>query len=169
MHNQRVQAQRRTMVSANYRLYGLHDPTCEESENFAAARVGASRDIVGWATNALLIEVVSDLAQIGVLVEVGDEAPATDDAADLVMDGRLEIPGGFISIPQSVDDVFQLGVELPAGPGTYRVRVSGYGRTEAQQLWQTGDFDALTGVESYRITLWQVSSEPRGEDDEDDC
>jgi hypothetical protein len=105
-NNRRVQTWR-TMVSANYRLYGLHDPTCEESDNFATAGAGASRDVVGWATNALLIEVVSDLARIGVQVEVGDEAPATDAAAELVKDGRLEMPGGIISIPQSVDDVFQ--------------------------------------------------------------
>ena len=156
------------MVSANYRLYGLHDPTCEESENLAAAVAGASGDVVGWATNALLIEVVSDLVRIGVLVEVGEAAPATGDDADLVRDGRLEVPGGIVSVPQSVDDVFQRGVELPAGPGTYGVRVSGYGRTRARQLWQAGDFDALTGVESYRISLWQVSSEPRWDDDEDD-
>jgi hypothetical protein len=156
------------MVSANYRLYGLHDPTCEESANFAVAGAAAGRDIVGWATNALLIEVVSDLARIGVVVEVADEAPAADDTADLVKDGRLEIPGGIISIPQSVDEAFQLGVELPAGPGTYRVRVRGYGRGRARQLWQAGDFDALTGVESYRISLWRVSSEPRWEPGEDD-
>jgi hypothetical protein len=157
------------MVSANYRLYGLHDPTCEESANFGTAGAGASADIVGWASNAVLIEVVSDLVRIGVLVEVGDEAPAVDAAADLVRDGRLEVPGGVVSIPQSVDDVFQRGVELPAGPGTYGVHVSGYGRSRARQLWQAGDFDALTGVESYRISLWRVSSEPRWvEDDEDD-
>jgi hypothetical protein len=168
-----------TSVSANYRMFGFHDPTCEESENFATAVSAASREVIGWAANAAMVEVVSDLVRIDVQVEVFDEEPAAADAADLVRDGRLEMPGGLISVPQSVDDVFQRGVDLPAGPGTYGVRVVGYGRTRARQLREEGvgtggpaDIDAiveaLAGVERYRICLWQVSSEPHWEDDDED-
>jgi hypothetical protein len=168
-----------TTVSANYRMFGFHDPTCEESENFATAVAAASRDVVGWAANAAMVEVTTDLVRMQVQVEVFDDAPAMDDFADLLRDGQLEIPGGVFSIPYSVDETFQRGVELPAGPGTYGVRVCGYGRTRARQLRETGvgsagpeDVDAvaeeLQGVERYRICLWQVSPEPRWDDDDEE-
>lgn len=167
----------RTSVSANYRMFGLHDPTCAERENFAVAIAGASADLVGWAANALMIEVVSDVVSIAVGVEVSAEAPASDASADLIRDGRLALPGGFVSVPQSVDDGWQRGVELPGGPGTYGVRICGYGRFAARKIWsQDRDIDdvdgssaarALSGVEHYRICLWQVSPEPRWSDDEE--
>ncbi|MEV8507742.1 hypothetical protein AB0368_23380 [Actinoplanes sp. NPDC051475] len=112
-------------------------------------------------------------------IEVYDEPPAVDDSADLLRDGQLKVPGGFISVPQSLEETFQRGLELPDGPGTYGVRVCGYGRNRARQLREEGAapdgpghfdaiVDALAGVERYRICLWQVSSEPRWEDDEDE-
>ncbi|MEU7908998.1 hypothetical protein [Actinoplanes sp. NPDC049118] len=126
-----------------------------------------------------MVEVTTDLVRMQVQVEVFDEAPATDDAADLLRDGQLEMPGGVLSVLYSVDETFQRGVELPAGPGTYGVRVCGYGRTRARLLREQGagpggpeDIDAiaeaLAGVERYQISLWQVSPEPRWEDDDED-
>ncbi|WP_433343667.1 hypothetical protein [Micromonospora sp. CA-111912] len=70
-------------------------------------------------------------------------------------------------------------MDLPGGPGTYGVRVCGYGRTRVRQLREkrvepggpgdTGPIGAaLAGVERYRICLWQVSSEPHWEYDDED-
>ncbi|MET8152876.1 hypothetical protein ACIBSW_19820 [Actinoplanes sp. NPDC049668] len=158
-------------------MFGIHDPSCEESDNFATAVSAASREVVGWAANAVMVEVVCDRVRIGVQVEALAGEPAADQAAELLRDGRLEAPGGLVSVPQSVDEAFQRGVELPDGPGTYGVRVLGYGRARARRLRSEGagpggpaDIDgiaaALAGIENYRICLWQVSSEPRWEDDE---
>ena len=168
-----------TRVSANYQMFGLHDPTCEESQNLATAMSGASRERVGWSANAVIVEVAADLVGIDVRIELFDDAPTADDSADLVRDGQFEVPGGLISVLYSADEAFQLGVDLPAGPGTYGVRVCGYGRTRAKKLREEGvnpgdhaDTDAiveaLAGVERYRICLWQLAPEPRWEYDEDE-
>ncbi|NBE83843.1 helix-turn-helix domain-containing protein [Micromonospora rubida] len=106
------------VVGANYRMFGFHDPTCEESENLATAISAASREVVGWAANAVMVHVVTDLVGIDVRIEVFHEAPAPDDSADLLRDGQIEVPGGLISVLYSVDDKFQRGVDLPAGPGS---------------------------------------------------
>ncbi|WP_320067661.1 hypothetical protein [Micromonospora sp. RTGN7] len=135
--------------------------------------------MVGWAANAVMVDVATDLVRIDVQIEVFDEAPAVDDSADLLRDGQLEVPGGLISVLYSVDELFQRGVDLPAGPGTYGVRVCGYGRIGARQLREEGEnpggradtdaiVEALAGVERYRICLWQVSAEPRWEYDDED-
>ncbi|WP_433343665.1 hypothetical protein [Micromonospora sp. CA-111912] len=87
-----------TVVSANYCMFGFHDPTCEESENFATAISAASRGVVGWAANAVMVDVVTDLVDIDVRIEVFDEAPAADASADLLRDGQIEVPGGLISV-----------------------------------------------------------------------
>ncbi|WP_184995553.1 hypothetical protein [Actinoplanes digitatis] len=152
-------------------MFGMHDPSCEESDNFATAVSAASREVVGWAPNAVMVEVVCDLVRIGVQVEVLAGEPAADESADLLRDGRLEVPGGLLSVPQSADEAFQRGVDLPDGPGTYGVRVLGYGRARARRLRDEGVgpaiVGALAGIEHYRICLWRVLSEPRWEDDED--
>jgi hypothetical protein len=169
----------RTTVSASYHLFGLHDPTCEEILNFGTAIPAAGVDSVGWATNALSVNVVSDLARILVEVAVYSGPPPVDDSADLVREGELALPGGQISIPQSLDDRFLRGFDVASGPGTYRIRVCGYGRTDARQIWdhgvEVGGSDAvpaireaLQGVEHYRIELWLISPEPRWPDDDDD-
>jgi hypothetical protein len=168
----------RTTVSADYQMFGLHDPTCEEIQNFDIAIRAASADIVGWADNAMMINVVSDLARIEVGIEVLDGAPPAEDSADLVREGELALPGGRVSIPQSVDERFLRGVDLAPGPGTYRVRICGYGRTRAREIWDHGaaqgpgavppTVEALRGVERYRISLWQVATEPRWPDDDED-
>lgn len=166
-----------TTVHATYRMFGLHDPTCEDSE-IAAAIAAVGRDVVGWAPHAAMIEVVTDLAPVEVRIDVLDAAPTTDDDADLIRDGELAVPGGMISLPKSVDETLQLGVELPAGPGTYAVRVCGYGRVRARQIWDeatSGDpaeyeemVRALAGTERYRLIVWHLSPEPRWTDDDED-
>jgi hypothetical protein len=165
-----------TSVSANFRMFGLHDPTCEEVDNFSAAVSNASSEIVGWAPNALMVEVVSDLVLIEVEVELLLAIPSQIGPVDLVSDGELALPGGLVSIPQSVDEDFQRGVALPSGPGTYGLRVLGYGRSRAQEI-RAGVGDpaqisavgqALLGVERYRLCLWQVSSEPCWPEDDEE-
>jgi hypothetical protein len=158
-----------TSVYASYRLFGLHDPTSEESANYAEALSAASGQVVGWSTNAFMVEAASDLAPFEVQVEVVPTVPPTESSADLLRDGRLELPGGQISIPGSIHENFQVGVSLPTGPGTYGVRVTGYGRRRVQELRDAVEDpagilalpEALVGVERYRISLWQISGEPR--------
>lgn len=168
-----------TFVSTNYQMFWLHDPTCEESENLARAFSAASREVVGWATNAVAVEVAADKVGIDVRIELFDEAPNGDPAAELLRHGQIEIPGGSVSIPYSLDEAFQRGMELPNGPGTYGVLVFGYGRTKARRLQEQGvhaggqadaeaNVNAFEEAEGYRILLWQVASNPRWEDDEDD-
>ncbi|MGK5677698.1 hypothetical protein [Actinoplanes sp. URMC 104] len=167
----------RTTVGATYRMFGVHDPTCAESDA-AVAVAAASREVVGWAPHAVMVEVVTDLVPIEVRIDVLGAAPAADDDADLVRDGVLATPGGMISLPESVDETVRLGVELPAGPGTYAVRVCGYGRVRARRLWDEatgGDLAeyeemvrALAGTERYRLLLWHLSPEPRWTGDDED-
>ena len=165
-----------TTVNATYQMFGLHDPTCEEMENFDAAVSAAIHDVVGWAPNAAMVQVTNDLVPIDVQVEVFDGTPPVDDSAELRRDGRLEVPGGMVSVPKSEEGQFRLGVDLPDGAGTYGVRVCGYGRARARRIREDGggrgdaaEFDAmvesLVGVERYRVSLWRVSSEPRWQDD----
>lgn len=82
-------------------------------------------------------------------------------------------------MPYSLDETFQRGVDLPSGPGTYGVRVCGYGRARARQLQDEGVepggyadihaiVEALAGVERYRILLWQTAPEPHWEYHDDD-
>ncbi|MGC4746892.1 hypothetical protein ACLQ28_14685 [Micromonospora sp. DT201] len=141
-------------------------------------RDSSQREVVGWAPNAAMVQVTIDLVSMAVAVEALDGPPDPDDAADLTRDGQLEIPGGVLSVPKSDDETLQAGVDLPAGPGTYGVRVYGYGRTRAKEIRDeapgrglAGEIDAvveaLTGVERYRILLWQISSEPRWDDEDD--
>ncbi|MFI6258224.1 hypothetical protein OG836_13580 [Micromonospora zamorensis] len=167
-----------TMVSPSYQTFWFHDPTCEESQNAATALLASQREVVGWAPNAVMVQVTTDLVSMAVSIEALDGPPDPDDAADLARDGQLKMPGGVLSIPKSDDETLQTGVDLPAGPGTYGVRVYGYGRTRAKRLRDEapgrglpGEMDslveALTGVERYRISLWQVSSEPRWDDEDD--
>ncbi|MEV7628952.1 hypothetical protein [Actinoplanes sp. NPDC089786] len=165
-----------TTVYANHCLFGLHDPTCEEISNYAEATSAISKDAVGWSTNALLVESATDLAPLGVQVEVVQAAPPTDDSAELLREGQLELPGGQVSIPESVDGDFQVGLPLPPGPGTYGVRVAGYGRRRVRELRDAAvepdDIyavaEAQVGIERYRISLWQISSEPSWPDDDED-
>ena len=139
-----------TTVGANYRLFWLHDPACEESENLAAASSGASRELVGWAANAVMVEVAAGLVGIDLWIEVVDEAPGVDDLADLQRDGRLEFPGGLLSVLYSLDETFQRGVALSSGPDTYGVRVGGCGRARDGRMRDEGvepgayaDIDAI--------------------------
>ena len=168
-----------TMISASYQTFWFHDPTCEESQNVETALLASQREVVGWAPNAAMVQVMTDLVSTAVSVEVLDGPPDRDDTADLTRDGQLEMPGGVLSIPKSDDENFRVGMELPAGPGTYGVRVYGYGGARAKQVRDEapgrglpGGMDslraALTGVERYRISLWQLSSEPRWDDEDDD-
>lgn len=165
------------MVSGNYRMFGFHDPTCEEIDNFSTAQSGASARDVGWAPNALMVQLIYDLVNISVQVEVYEGDPSNDGSADLLHQGRLALPGGTVSIPQSLDEEWQRGVALPAGAGTYDVHIFGYGRERAkalreQQMTAPADQpvagEAFDGVESYRIRLRQISPEPGWPDDEDD-
>jgi hypothetical protein len=165
-----------TTVHARYRLFGLRDPTSEEISNYSEALSTVNRDGVGWSTNACLISSATDLAPLGVQVEVVETVPPADDSAELVRDGRLELPGGQVSIPESIDRDFQIGLPLPAGPGTYGVRVVGHGRRRVRELRDSvvepddiyAVAEAQAGVERYRISLWQISAEPRWPDDDED-
>ena len=165
-----------TTVYANYRLFGLQDPNCEESQNRAEAFSTVTWNAVGWSTNAFLVESATDLAPFEVRVEVVPTVPPVDHSAELLRDGRLELPSGQVSIPESIDADFQGGLPLPAGPGTYGVRIAGYGRRRVRELRDAVDepagifalSEAMAGVERYRISLWQISGEPRWPDDDED-
>ncbi|GAA3256847.1 hypothetical protein ACFO1B_48690 [Dactylosporangium siamense] len=167
-----------TSVSADYGLFAAIDPTCEDLPNLAVARQGAGADAVGWAPNAVMVEVISDLARIALTVEVHDGPAARDGTAELVSEGTLELPGGRLSVPHSTEPRFRLGIELPPGPGTYAARIEGHGRAQAGRLWQeamragpdavAGVRVALEGVERYRLTCWQLSDTPSWPDDEGD-
>jgi hypothetical protein len=169
-------------VSTNYQRFSLYDPTCDVAENLNEATddVIGTRD-VGWAPNALVVIVALDLVFVPVTLEVFSGAPSVPvvgEEADLVRAGRLELPGGSIAVAESLDAGHQVGVELPEGPGTYEARVVGTGRRRASELFQSSDYGAqmpeperdairasFEGIESYRISLWQVSTEPHWDDD----
>jgi hypothetical protein len=158
-----------TQVSGQYRQFGLHDPTCEESENIGTAITGASGRMVGWATNALMVNVVYDLVHLSVRVEVLDGEPPHDDTADGIEEGQLALPGGVVGILYAMAAEWRLGVTLPSGAGTYAVRVLGYGRERARRIWNDrGAPEEFEGVESYRIQLWRLSPEPSWVSDDDD-
>ncbi|GAA1798570.1 hypothetical protein HC028_13650 [Planosporangium flavigriseum] len=128
------------LVDPSYHQFALHDPTREESPNFEVAIPAASRDVVGWAPNTVAVQVVTHLVQVRVRIEVlggppVPDVPAHTDEVDLNRDGMLELPGGQLSVPKSLDEQWILGLTLPTGPGTYRVRVTGYNRARVGRLW----------------------------------
>jgi hypothetical protein len=159
-----------TWVQPNYRLFGLFDPTCEEVGNFDVAIRTASAEVVGWGANAVVVNVVSDLVEIAVHVEVWSDDPGQEpgpQAPELIRERQLAFPGGQLSIPESADEQLRHGLEIPTGPGTYRVRVAGFDRARARHAWNSsfssaGSFSAaasqaLRGVEHYRFQLWRIS------------
>lgn len=167
-----------TLISGNRSLFGLHDPTCEEAENYSEAMSGVKQAPVGWGTSALLVNVAWDRLDIKVHVEVHDARPALQPTKELMQhESQLIVPGGLLCIPESWEDQWQVGMPLPQGGGTYGVIVLGYGRKEvlqARSLWMTDPLnqprpeDDFQGLEYYRIILWQISTEPRWPDS-DDC
>src|SRR3954465_6551328 len=103
------------VVHPSYHQFALHDPTCDESSNFAVATPAASRDVTGFAPNAVAVRVVADLVRIRVRIELLD-GPATADAdrggeeADLDRGGMLELPGGRLCAPESTEERWMVGV-----------------------------------------------------------
>jgi hypothetical protein len=120
-----------------------------------------------------------------VRVEIWTEPPADHDTAyhdtaghDLVRDGELAFPSGRFSIDMSVEEAVRLGLDLPPGAGTYRVRVSAHHRDEVQRRRDEvyaaepgpgldAAIDVLDGLETYRFQLWHIDPLPRWDDEED--
>src|SRR5688500_8938489 len=129
-------------------MIALFDPTRDASERRTAA-AEATEDVVGWAASVVTVRAVRDAERVGVLVQIWDAAPDFDVDArpdvDLDRTHQLALPSGTFAVDTSVDAAFRRGLELPAGAGTYRVRVLGFRRRVA-----------LDGVESYRFVLWRV-------------
>lgn len=143
------------------RLFDLLDPTCDERENNEVAFGEATSGVFGWGPNGLLVNAEVDPGWVRVDLEVSDApAPAPGDA-ELTAESSIALPGGQLHSLQALDERIQLGVELPSGPGTYRARVLAYRR--GVRAPGPGE----PGGEAYRVQLWQVSPEPRWDEDDD--
>jgi hypothetical protein len=143
------------------RLFDLRDPTCDEQENEQAAFGEATSGAFGWGPNGLMVNTEVDPGRVWVDLEVWDaQAPAPGDA-ELTAESSIALPGGRLHSLQALEERIQLGVELPSGPGTYRARVLAYRRgVRAPEPNEPGG-------ETYRLQLWQVSAQPRWDEDDD--
>ena len=171
-------AHRETLVRPDHRMFAVHDPTCDEGDDFRPATVEAIGSVVGWAPSVVSVSTMLDLVRVTVRVEVWSGPPAGDDAAELVREGDVAFPSGRYGVDMSIEEDVRLGVEFPPGPGTYRVRVSGYRRAEVRQRRDAAyaappgtdvdaAIDALDGLETYLFQLWHVDPLPRYEEDDD--
>lgn len=167
-----------TTVDPAYHGFYLIDPTCDESDNVAASgRAADASGEVGWSDNAVAIRTKSDLVPIHVVMDLVTESPPSvvdDQEPDLLAEGTVALPGGYLAVPKSYDESLRAGVALLTGPGTYGVRIVGFGRVRAKQIWDRmgarrieETTAALRGVEHYRFWLWQVATEPAWPDDEE--
>lgn len=165
---------RRIEVRPEHGIFTLFDPTCDEPGDLRPAITGAIREIVGWAPSAVSVAVVCDLVAIEVTLMVAVGYGQLRVEPEVLREGSVAFPSGQLAVDLAAEAEVRLGFDLPAGPGTYAVRVTGTGRAEARRrreaLFTTPepDFDALAGVETYQVELRHVSPEPRWPDDDEE-
>ena len=161
-------------VLPSYRIFALNDPTCDDLDNLhESGEEAIATKGVGWSANAVAVSTVLDLFALPVVLEVWPSFPPaslSEDRADLVEESTLEIPGGSLAVGEALEERDRLGVDLPDGGGTYGVRVVGTGRRKVKDLLERlGSQSAeLREIETYRIQLWQLSTEPRWDDQDDE-
>ncbi|MER7008218.1 hypothetical protein ABT297_34940 [Dactylosporangium sp. NPDC000555] len=163
--------QRGTLVSPTYRLFALHDPECDDSSNFEVSTIAAINDTVGWAYGMVSISTVLDIVNTTVHVEVWDADPGPAiSAADLEREAELDFPSGRYCIDKATNDQDRLGIDLPHGPGMYRVHITGQ-RAEARdrrdrvyahmnQVPLDVAAPEIEGLETYLLRLWRVGESP---------
>jgi hypothetical protein len=115
-------------VNPQYRLFTVFDPTCDEGENFEAARRTLGHGCFAWGPNAVVARAI-DTGTVSVAVEVWDDPPGTPwGMPDEIAVAELVLPGGRFSSIQALEPAVHVGVELPTGAGTYGARIAAYNR-----------------------------------------
>ncbi|GAA3913804.1 hypothetical protein [Actinoplanes auranticolor] len=158
-----------------YRIFTVSDPTCDELSNFETAFSDLGSGLFGWGPNAIVVNTLIDPGVATVMVEVWSEPASVEGAPSAVAESSLALPGGRLGCLQALEDDVQIGLSLPAGPGTYGVRMAAYNRgvvarydsVRSSDSGATSERPFPGTFESYRMQLWHLSDEPRWEDDEE--
>jgi hypothetical protein len=155
-------AQFRCSVYAEYDLFTFYDPACDEPADLGPATSGAIADGVGWAESAVAVRTTPNVRWVTVEVTVASQAPPIDD--EPLAAGALELPTGRWCVDRAVEARYRLGVELPAGAGSYAVRLLTRHRDEvrrrrdaafAADRVDTAAIETLRGLETYQFHLWR--------------
>jgi hypothetical protein len=155
-------------VNPQYRLFTVFDPTCDEGENFEAARRTLGHGCFAWGPNAVVARAI-DTGTVSVAVEVWDDPPGTPwGMPDEIAVAELVLPGGRFSSIQALEPAVHVGVELPTGAGTYGARIAAYNRGVSGGFAPEDAAPFPGHFEAYRLQLWKISDEPSWSDDDEE-
>ncbi|MEU4622339.1 hypothetical protein AB0G04_20525 [Actinoplanes sp. NPDC023801] len=130
--------------------------------------------IIGASRWRVALKAAQDSLQIVVNLELWNSTPNTEAGED--WEGRreltLEFPGGRLCVENISDGPIPLSpgdieaIDLPQGPGMYRITASHRGRDQAaaaaQELWDADELEEgseaeyakLAGPEQYLLRIW---------------
>jgi hypothetical protein len=157
-------------VSPSFQVFWLHSRGPHDLRDMTEAGHLADADGIGFVGSAVGVRTVVDGGSVHVSVETWSGVPSRlgdDPPADVSADGVLTFPEDTWCIDESQDSSARSGLPLPAGAGTYGVRVMGYNRTAVADRIRHHGADIVAAMEEvsgltanaaerYRIQMWPV-------------